>query len=95
MYTNSDCLSETKLVEISNYCDQNNLDIIAITEILPKFSLFQPEEKKYSLDGYDLFTLKLSQGRGCAIFANFPNSKGPGPIPKKGCESPTVAFCIS
>ena len=20
--------------------------------------------------------------------ANFPNSKGPGPIPKKGCESP-------
>ena len=25
--------------------------------------------------------------------ANFPNSKGPGPIPKKGCESPAVK-CI-
>ena len=22
--------------------------------------------------------------------ANFPNSKGPGPIPKKGCESPVI-----
>ena len=22
--------------------------------------------------------------------ANFPNSMGPGPIPKKGCESPGV-----
>ena len=52
LYTNSDCLSQTKLVVISNYCDQNSLDIIAITEILPKFSLFQPEEKNYSLDFY-------------------------------------------
>ena len=68
LYTNSDCLSQTKLVELSNFCDQNNLDIIAITEILPKFSLFQPEEKNYSLDGFDLFTSNLSQGRGCAIF---------------------------
>ena len=22
--------------------------------------------------------------------ANFPNSMGPGPIPKKGCESPVL-----
>ena len=68
LYTNSDCPSQTKLVEISNYCDQNNLDIIAITEILLKFSLFQPDEKNYSLDGYDLFISNLSQGRGCAIY---------------------------
>ena len=67
LYTNSDCLSQTKLVEISNYCDQNNLDIIAITEILPKF-LFRPDEKNYSLDGYDLFISNLSRGRGCAIY---------------------------
>ena len=25
--------------------------------------------------------------------ANFPNSKGPGPIPKKGCESPALMSC--
>ena len=24
--------------------------------------------------------------------ANFPNSKGPGPIPKKGCESPGMGY---
>ena len=24
--------------------------------------------------------------------ANFPNSKGPGPIPKKGCESPEMTL---
>ena len=41
---------------------------MAITEILPKFSLFQPDEKNYSLDGYDLFISNLSQGRGCAIY---------------------------
>ena len=26
--------------------------------------------------------------------ANFPNSMGPGPIPKKGCESPDVSLGI-
>ena len=68
LYTNSDCLSQTKLVELSNFCDRNSLYIIAITEILPKFFLFQPDEKNYNLDGFDLFTSNLSQGLGCAIF---------------------------
>ena len=26
--------------------------------------------------------------------ANFPNSLGPGPIPKKGCESPVGLQCL-
>ena len=55
-------------MELSNYCEHNSLDVIAISEILPKFSLFQPEETNYSLDGFDIFTSDLTSGRGCALF---------------------------
>ena len=68
LYTNADCLSHTKLVELSNYCEHNSLDVIAISEILPKFSLFQPKETNYSLDGFDIFTSDLTSERGCALF---------------------------
>ena len=27
--------------------------------------------------------------------ANFPSSMGPGPIPKKGCESPEITACYT
>ena len=66
--TNSDCLSQSKPVELINYCDHNDTDMVMLTEVLPKYSIFQPDESIYRIEGYDLFISNLHQGRGCAIY---------------------------
>lgn len=39
-----------------------------LTEVLPKYSVFQPDEANYRMEGYDVFLSNIYQGRGCAIF---------------------------
>ena len=68
MYTNCDCLTQTKLIELTHYVQSNSPDVIALTEILPKNSLFDVTPEIYALEGYSLFTSNLNQGRGVLLY---------------------------
>ena len=64
LYTNTDIL-HNKLEELETYIDKNNIDLIAITETLPKHA-----DESYTpifvLNGYKCFL--NNEGRGVAIF---------------------------
>ena len=68
MYTNCDCLTQTKLIELTHYVQSNSPDVIALTEILPKNSLFDVTPEIYALEGYSLFSSNLNQGRGVLLY---------------------------
>ena len=68
MYTSCDCLNQTKLIELTHYVQSNSLDVIALTEILPKNSLFDATPEIYALEGYSLFSSNLNQGRGVLLY---------------------------
>ena len=40
LYTNCDCLTQTKLSELKNFVAEKSPDIIAITQVFPKNSIF-------------------------------------------------------
>ena len=66
-YTNCDCLSQTKRVELESYIQTNSPDIIALTEVLPKNSLFHVNEVLFALKGYSCFSANLNKGRGVLL----------------------------
>ena len=53
---------------MKSYIQQNEPDIIAITEILPKNLAFVMDSAHYSINGYSLFCSDISIGRGCALY---------------------------
>ena len=67
-YTNCDCLSQTKRVELESYIQTNSPDIIALTEVLPKNSLFHVNEVLFALKGYSCFSANLNKGRGVLLY---------------------------
>ena len=67
-YTNCDCLTQSKLMELKVFVDQCNPDIIAITELYPKNYIFSPDSVHYNIDGYDLYMSDSSSGRGVGIY---------------------------
>ena len=68
LYTNIDCLTKDKSLELEREIEQQNYDIIALTEIYPKNSYydFDPEEK-YKIKGYEAVFGGI-EGRGTVIY---------------------------
>ena len=68
IYTNCDCLTQTKKVELENYVQLNYPDIIALSEVLPKNSIFDVNNEVFALQGYSLVCSDLTQGRGVILY---------------------------
>ena len=62
-YTNCDCLSHIKTVELESYIQQRSSDILALTDVLPKNSLFDINK-----DVYTCFSSDLTKGRGVLLY---------------------------
>lgn len=54
LYTNCDCLTQTKKCELINSIQQSNPDIIALTEIYPKHATFETSAAFFNIEIYDL-----------------------------------------
>ena len=65
LYTNTDCL-HNKIDEIEIFSRANKIDLIAITETLPKNDAPDKANIKFSLEGYEI--LQNNHGRGVCIF---------------------------
>ena len=68
LYTNAACLSQTKLAELKILINEETPDILGITEVFPKHSLFEQQEVFYDIENYDLFLSNLRKGRGVALY---------------------------
>lgn len=68
LYTNADCLSQTKLAELKILLNEEAPDILGITEVFPKHSLFEQQEVFYVIENYELFLSNLRKGRGVALY---------------------------
>ena len=68
LYTNADCLSQTKLAELKILLNKETPYILGITEVFPKHSLFEQQGGFYDIDNYDLFQSNLRKGRGGALY---------------------------
>ena len=66
-YSNVDCFTVEKKLELQSLLTKNGIDIIGLTEILPKHSVFENLEVYYKLDNYNIFTSDLKEGRGVVI----------------------------
>ena len=51
------------------HTNTNQVDIIALTEVLPKVKNFQHTTEVYQIDGYTLFSSDFNHGRGTLIYA--------------------------
>ena len=67
-YSNVDCLTKEKKSELEFLLANNDIDIIGLTEILPKHSLFENLDIHYNLKNFNIFTNGLKDGRGVAIY---------------------------
>ena len=65
MYTNTEQL-QNKLFELQNFCEEHKMDLMAITETLPKTNSHENESIKFILDGY--IPLQNNIGRGYVFF---------------------------
>ena len=67
IYTNTDVLTN-KMTELEAMIEKNKIDIIALTETLPKsYSNYtQPEDFTFVLDGYN--SIQCFKGRGLCLF---------------------------
>ena len=68
LYTNADCLTSAKIHELRTIVQEEKYDIIAITEIYPKFSYFDHTiEELYKITDYNM-TFGEKQGRGIVVY---------------------------
>ena len=68
MYSNVDCLTKGKQLELNAMVQQHKCDVIAITEVFPKQALYDNnQEETYKIENYDIFLSEL-KGRGVAIY---------------------------
>ena len=65
LYTNTDQL-QNKLLELESFCIDNKIDIISITETLPKDNNIDKENIKFVLNGYSC--IQINNGRGVCLF---------------------------
>ena len=61
-------LPRPKKLELEAFITVNLPNIIGLTEVLPKNSIFQVNETYFNLDNYDLFTTSLDKGRGVVLY---------------------------
>jgi hypothetical protein len=69
MYTNADCLSN-KLTSLHEVISVFNPDIIAITEVKPKSTMFPLATTSIELENYQIFTNIDKAGRGIAVYTH-------------------------
>ena len=67
-YSNVDCLTTQKKLELESLLNNKEMDIIGLTEILPKHSVFENLDIYYKLNNYNIYTNDLKEGRGIAIY---------------------------
>ena len=69
LYSNCDCLSQSKPSELENYVEQQQLqpDLIALTEVLPKHNIFEPTTEVYNITGYDMYISDLKSCGGILV----------------------------
>ena len=71
IYTNADVLTN-KLEELQSIIQQEDADIVAITEVLPKNMIFPVEEFEFELQGYQFVSniqiAKSKGGRGICFY---------------------------
>ena len=65
-YTNADTLSQQKLNKLASRVHVEHPDIICVTEVHPKNSVYETTDELLTLDGYNL--LRNPSGRGIAIY---------------------------
>ena len=66
-YTNCDCLTLSKKRELE-VIQEEDPDIIALTEILPERSLYEINELFYNIESYVRYSSDLTSGRGVTIY---------------------------
>ena len=69
LYSNCDCLTQSKISELEQYIVNELPDIMALTEIFPKHSHFGIQTELYNLAEYDAFFSSTSEGPGVVIYA--------------------------
>ncbi len=68
IYTNIDVLTKTKKSELEAIVKLKDPDIIALTEIFPKNSMFGNDSEFFQMRGYDTFISDLNKGMGIVIY---------------------------
>ena len=64
IYTNADVLTN-KLEELQSIIQQEDADIVAITEVLPKNMIFPVEEFEFELQGYQFVSnIQIAKSKG-------------------------------
>ena len=69
LYSNCDCLTQSKISELEQFIVNESPDIMALTEIFPKHSHFGIQTELYNLAEYDTSFSSTSEGRRVVIFA--------------------------
>ena len=88
MYTNTDQL-QNKLTELEAFCVEHKIDLVAITETLPKSNVSDKESIKFNLNGYQ--SLQNNSGRGVCIF--YKDNLTVTEILHDGNSFPCSVFC--
>ena len=68
LYSNVDCLTQSKKLELEYLLSNKKVDIVALTELYPQNSLFENLDSFYHLQDYDSFLGSTNQGREVGIF---------------------------
>ncbi len=68
IYTNTDCLTKAKKLELECMIHDKHPDIVAVTEIYQKNTSFENVSEIYNIEGYDSFLHDLKSGRGVIIY---------------------------
>ena len=55
-YSNSDCLTQSKMSELEHYVFKDSPDIIVLTEIFPKHCNYGIQPELYNLENYYMFS---------------------------------------
>ena len=64
-YSNVDCLTQIKKVELEYIIENSSPDIIRLTEIYPKNCVNDLDESSYHTENYDMFLSPI--GKGCGV----------------------------
>lgn len=56
------------MAELKILLNEEAPDILGITEVFPKHSLFEQQEVFYVIENYELFLSNLRKGRGVALY---------------------------
>ena len=70
LYSNVDCFTQSKKLELECLSSNKHVNIIGLTEIYPKISLFENRENLYQLQDYDLFLSNSPCGKGVVLYVS-------------------------